>query len=298
MVIKHLVWASHGTKMLKVSSQRQMVVALCCGIMALTSCEHEIDFDFPTAEAQVVFEGEVSNERTFVRISHTRAMTDSTKNHFIGDAKVWISVDGGAEEQLYYDASKKSYLSAMGLTAQPGHTYHMRAIVDGNQYEATSTMQPTIEVDSVAFRWVDVLKERIFFYYIKGKDPIADARSYTLCRLYRGNELFRWNARSGRSSIDGIFEYDIICSSNKEIDDGKSESGQLPLADGDTIRAEILNIDRHTWEFFHSLMYGESTASNAISNIGGGARGVFMAAYITRPDTLVFDREKLAEKKE
>ena len=52
----------------------------------VVSCEREIGFDYPTSEAKIVFDGEISNEGVFVRISRTRPMADSTKNHFISTA--------------------------------------------------------------------------------------------------------------------------------------------------------------------------------------------------------------------
>ena len=38
--------------------------------------------------------------------------------------------------------------------------------------------------------------------------------------------------------------------------------------------------------------------NNPLTNIRGGAQGIFMAAYITRPDTLVFNRAELTETEE
>ena len=257
----------------------------------VVSCEREIGFDYPTSEAKIVFNGEISNEGVFVRISRTRPMSDSTKNHFIRTAQVWISSDDGTEEQLYYDENQQRYLSSTGLVGIPGHTYTMRALVDEHTYEASSTMQPPAPVDTVFFRWIDALNERIYFVCVRGHDPRPNERNYYLCRLMRGNELFRWNPRSGRSSIDGIFEYDVVCSSESEIDKGIDEYGGIPLMDGDTIRTELITIDRACWDFYQSLMISERTTANAITNVRGGALGIFMAANITRPDTLVFKRE-------
>lgn len=269
------------------------ILALCCGIMALASCEHEIDFDFPTAEAQVVFEGCISNEGVSVRISHTRSMGDSVSQQAVPGAQVWIADDEGNEEQLYYDGQEHSYLSHTGLTGVAGHTYSMRAIVDGRHYEASSTMMPPTPIDSIGFRWIDVLNERIYFLYLKGRDPVPDARNYLLLRLYRDGEVFRWNTHSGRSSVEGKFEYDVVCATEKGMKEERDDYGKIPLRDGDILRTEVLSIDRPAWEFYQSLLYGQTVMTNAISNIRGGAQGVFMATSITRPDTLVFDRATL-----
>lgn len=259
-------------------------------LLMVTGCEHTISFDYPETEPVVVIEGRVSNEDTYVRISRTRAMTDTVKNHAVADAQVWIGTDGGDEEQLIFDPRTQQYVSATGLVGVPGRTYRLRAQVDGRRYEAASTMLPPVVVDTVFFRWAEVLEQRIFLFCLMGQEPLANERNYLLCRLFRNGELFRWNPRSGRSSVDGRFEYDIVCSSEKEIDKGVDDDGKTPLQDGDSIALEVMSIERPCWEYFQSLLYGERTSHNALTNISGGAQGVFMAVSVTRPDTLVFDR--------
>lgn len=271
---------------------KSLLFFACC-LMALSACEHEIDFDYLTSETKIIFDGRISNEGVFVRISEMRPMSDSTKHHAVSDAQVWIASDDGSEEQLYYDARQECFLSSTGLTGTPGQTYTMRATVNGQRYEASSTMLAPTPVDTIFFRYVDVLNQRIYFVCIKGRDPLPDDRNYYLHRLWRGDELFRWNPRSGRSSVDGVFEYDIVCNSEKDIENGIDDDGKIPLRDGDVINAEVMSIGRSEWEYFHSLLYGAATMSNPLTNIRGGAQGIFMAASITRPDTIVFNRAEL-----
>jgi len=271
---------------------KSLLFFACC-LMAISACEHEIDFDYLTSEPKIIFDGRISNEGVFVRISEMRPMSDSTKHHAVSDAQVWIASDDGSEEQLYYDARQDCFLSSTGITGTPGQTYSMKATVTGQRYEASSTMLAPTPVDTIFFRYVDVLNQRIYFVCIKGRDPLPDDRNYYLHRLWRGDELFRWNPRSGRSSVDGVFEYDIICNSEKDIENGIDDDGKIPLRDGDVINAEVMSIGRSEWEYFHSLLYGAATMSNPLTNIRGGAQGIFMAASITRPDTLVFNRAEL-----
>lgn len=274
--------------------QAALTLLLALALSALVSCEREIEVDYPYADAKVVFDGQVSNESVFVRVSHTRPMADSTKNHYIDNAQVWIACDDGSEEQLYYDEQQQSYLSPTGMVGTSGHTYQMRAVVDGRQYEAQATMPPPAPIDTIFFRWVEVLHHtRIFFVCVRGRDALPGKRNYYLCRLMRGTELFRWNPRSGRSNINGTFEYDIICSSESEMETGFDDNGKTPLADGDTLNMELMTIDYECWRYFQSLMASNSTTTNPVTNIRGGGLGVFMATNITRPDTLVFNKETL-----
>lgn len=265
---------------------------------ALCSCEHEIDFDYPTAEAKVIIEGQVSTEDVMVRISHTRPMGDNSKDQAISDAQVWVSSDDGYEEQLVYDQDEQCYKSATGMVGSAGHTYHLKAIVDGQQYTSKSTMPLKAQVDSVFFRYIEALDIRMYFVCIQGVDPIPNERNYYLMRLMRGDEIFRWNPRSGRSNVDGIFEYDIICSSEKDMEKGIDDNGKIPLMDGDTIEVVAMSIERPAWLYFQSLVSSTTTASNPITNIEGGAQGVFMAPNITRPEAIVFDKETVKGNKD
>lgn len=267
-----------------------LMLAFVC-IVVVTSCQREIDFDYPTAVPAVIIEGQISNENVFVRINKTRPMMDNAAAQPIPDAEVWISCTDGTNEQLIYDSDEGCYLSATGLTAKAGKTYKMRATVEGRQYEATSTMQQTAVIDSVYFRYIKVLKERVYFYCVKGKDPIPDERNYYLCRLMRGDEIFRWNTRSGRSNVNGKFEYDMMCSTESAIDKGPNEDDDMPLAEGDTLALLLMTLDRESWEYFQSLNVSQRTTANPITNIKGGAQGVFAATNITRADPIVFRKK-------
>ena len=275
-----------------ISSQMRYIFLFSC-LLALFSCEREISFDYPTAETKVVFDGLISNEGVSVRITHTRPIDEKQEEQPVGTAQVWIISDDGVEEQLVYDKQNGCYTSATGLVGIPGHQYQMKAIVDGRHFEATSTMQEAVVVDTVFFRSVKLLQERLFLYCVKGVDHRPDDRLFYLCKLMRDDKIFRWNHRSGRSVIDGAFEYDIICSTESDMDKGIDADGLVPLMEGDTIRMEMLTIDRPCWDYFQSMFFSETTTSNPLTNIKGGAMGIFMAAGITRPDTIVFEKKKV-----
>ncbi len=264
----------------------------------LCACQHEIQFDFPPTETALVIEGQVSNEDVFVRISHTRPLADTIKTNTVSAATVFLSSDDGFEEQLVFNEHDGCFRSPSGMVGAPGHTYRMRATVEGRDYEASSTMQPQAQVDTVYFRCVEALQMRLFFFCLKGVDPIPDERNYYLCRLMRKGEVFRWNPRSGRSSVNGTFEYDIPCSTQKDMDEGIDNDGKIPLMDGDTISLVLMTIDRPAWEYFQSMMVSDRTTTNPITNIKGGAQGVFMAANITRPEAVVFDQEAVVNQKD
>lgn len=275
--------------MCKFSQMKYIFFFIC--LLGLYSCEREISFDYPTSETKVIFDGIISNEGVSVRISRTRPIGDKQKGQPVSTAQVWIVSDDGEEEQLVYDEQKGCYTSVTGLVGIPGHEYQMKAVLDGHHYEATSLMQDAVVVDTAYFRSVKILQDRLYFYCVKGVMPTQDKRVYHLCKLLRGDEVFRWNPWSGRGIIDGRIEYDIICSSESDMDKGIDDEGLIPLMEGDTIRMELLTIDRACWDYYQSLVVSELMTANPLTNIKGGAEGIFMAAGIARPDTIVFRKK-------
>lgn len=262
-------------------------------LAVLTACEHEISFDYPSAEPQLVFDGQISNEGVTIKISRTRQMNDSTKNHAVDNAQVWISSDGGDNELLVYDEQQHCYVSATGLVGEPGRQYTMRATVDGHDYEATSTMMQPAPIDTVFFRWMEVMNERIYFLSLRVIDAYPDERNYYWYRLMRGTEVFRWYCRSDRGSKPGFFEYDLLCSLEKDLDKDTDDNGERPLHNDDILQLEMMTVDRTTYEFFQSLKTNVRTAANPISNIRGGALGFFSAVNITRSAPVKFNKNEV-----
>lgn len=259
----------------------------------LTSCEHEIDFTYPESQPLLVFQGGVSNIGTMVSIQRTRSMTDTKPQDLVTDAEVWIDCDDGTSERLEYDDELEYYRSLTGLQGTPGRTYHMRAIVDGKTYEGSSTMQPEAPIDTVFLRSFKVMEERIFMFSVKAVDPNPDERSFYWYRLLRNDEPFRWGCRSDRSSEKGWFEYDIICSSEREMTKDVDDSGKEPLHEGDELSLLIMTTDYTTYQYLQSLVTSERTSSNPISNITGGALGIFTTINITASDPIVFHKDEV-----
>ncbi|MCR4852198.1 MAG: DUF4249 family protein [Prevotella sp.] len=262
-------------------------------LLALTSCEHEIDFTYLEGDAKVVIEGYVTNEGVSVRVGRTTSMTATETQPPISDAEIWIDCDDGTSEQLVYNSQYGAYFSTTGMVGQAGHTYHMRALVDGHTYEASSDMQQPAPIDTVFFRSIKVMEERLFLFSLKAKDPDADERNFFWYKLMRENKDYRWGCRSDRGGDYGWFEYDIACSTEKDLTKEVDDDNEEPLHEGDTLQLMLMTTDYDTYEYIQSLLTSERTTSNPITNIKGGALGVFTTASITRSEPLVFHKDEV-----
>ena len=266
--------------------------------MALTACEKELDFKYHETEPVVVIEGRVTNEGTEVVITKSRSVTDSVKGRCQQGALVVVS-SNDTKVQVGYDPTTDSYRSA--LTGEPGTTYTMTVDFEGHHYEASSTMPPAAPIVSAEFLWQPVMKERLLVFEVWATDPEPDVRNYYLYRMDRHSahphlkdkdqsQPYRWNVFDDRGNPPGLIYRDVMCSSEKAMDEDEEENWERLLYDGDEIRFTLMTIDRDVYDYYASLRAGQRGGANPKSNITGGCQGYFAAGSITRIRPQVFHR--------
>lgn len=278
-------------------------------LLLLTACQKEIDINYHDVSPVVTIEGRITNEQTYVLITRTRSMEDSVKSRGISGATVLISSDS-LSEQLVYDARTGCYQSPSGLKGVPGRTYHLTVKLDGQQYEATSTMPQPAPIISAEFVRQPMLDNEILMYEMWAVDPEPDARNYfwyrmdryaqaPQVRLEQGEDPYRWNTFDDRGSLVGRIYRDIICVDEEMLngaEDIEEDFLKTILFDGDTIALQLMAIDRPTFEYYQSLGVGQRMGANPISNITGGCLGYFTAGCVTHADTVVYRSKNLKQK--
>jgi hypothetical protein len=278
-----------------------IIVLLAVG---LTACTKEIDFDYHEVEPQLMIEGRVTNEGSEVLITRTRSVLDSVKSPCLTGAEVVITTDG-VIEHLPYDTRTRSYHSAFRGTV--GQTYHLSVNFDGHHYEATSTMPAPAPIKSTEFLWQSVVDERILFYEVYAADTEPDERNYFWYRMDRQSnhphfknkpqtDAYRWNVFEDRGHLPGQITCDVMCMSQRAVDEDKEENWKSILYEGDIVTFKLMTIDRSTFDFLKSLRAGQSGGANPISNIKGDpCLGYFTATSITHADTIRFSFANIRE---
>lgn len=278
-------------------------------LLLTVSCQKEIDLDYHEVDPVVCIEGRVTNEGIYVLITHTRSMDDSVKVRGIRGAVVTITADDGRTEQLEYDARSGYYRSPSDWKGVPQQTYHLNVLLDGQQYEAVSTMPMPAPVTSAKFVWQSVLKNRLLVLTVWATDPEPDVRNYYWYRVNRqsvdttarrkyGADPYRWNVFDDRGSMGGRIYRDIHCMMELEDDEEPEDEDDYRrslLFDGDTITFQLMTIDRPTFDYYQSLTVGQRMGANPRSNITGGCLGYFVAGCVTRSDTLYYRKESIQE---
>lgn len=271
--------------------------------VVLTACEKEIYLDYHDIAPLVCIEGRVTNEQVYVHITRSRSMDDSVRGRGISGAIVTIGT-GSHVEQLVFDSRDGIYRPATDMKGVAGNTYTLKVLLDGQEYQATSTMPQAAPITSAQFIWQPVLDNGMLMYEVWAVDAQPEERGYYWYRMDRraadakvrrkqGTEAYRWSVFDDRGSQGGHLYRDIMCV-NEEMYDGEDiEDDQLKsvLFDGDTISLQLMTIDRPAFEYYQSLSIGQRMGANAKTNISGGCLGYFVAGSVTTTDTIIYSKD-------
>ncbi len=98
-----------------------------------------------------------------------------------------------------------------------------------------------------------------------------------------------------RGNPPGFVFRDIHCMMERTAEEDKEDDWDRILYAGDTITMQLMTIDQPTYDYFRTLISGQSGGANPISNITGGCLGYFTAASICRSDTLIYRPEEVLD---
>ncbi|MCU0469965.1 MAG: DUF4249 domain-containing protein [Arcicella sp.] len=254
-------------------------------VLGLTSCQKEIDIDLNSTNAQVVIEGEITdqNEPYTVKITKTVNFTESNNYPAIKGANVTISDNVGNSEKLI-ETSAGVYQTSK-LRGISGRIYTMTVSAEGKTYTAQSTMPALVKLEDIrvvksTFR-PPTEKEDLYNVFPQFTDPIATGNNY---RFIQSTD------KSGKDNT--------IIVANDNVENGQPNSRPIFSRDfkikvGDILTLEMRTIDRPTYNYLFTLVQiagngpgGGTTPSNPDSNIIGGALGYF-SAYTVQKKTIV-----------
>jgi hypothetical protein len=259
---------------------RIIVLVLFSG---LNSCQKVINLDLNSPSPQLVVEANISDRPGpyFVRLSKTVNFDEITNIPTVPGATVEISDSSSGKRETLIELKDGIYMTS-SLSGLPGHRYKLTIKTDGQDYESVSEMP--FPAGSLK---LDIKRE------VDNEDSFGGNS---------GNPTFRYRVNY---EINDPAEYTnyyrfVIYHKNREIrsrrvfDDqfhnGKIIADDFILRDtinfdpGDTVRIELQNIDRNTFDFFRTLREGASglsflsaSPSNPISNISNNGLGYFSA---------------------
>jgi hypothetical protein len=252
----------------------------------LISCQKVINIDLNSPSPQLVVEATISDKQGpyFVRLSKTVNFDGITKIPPVLGAMVEISDSSSGTRENLIELKGGIYMTS-SLRGMPGHRYKLTIKTDGQVYEAVSGMP--FPVGSVK---LDIKREidnpdsfggnsggQTFRYRVNYEinDPAEYTNYYRFIIFHKNKEL------RSRRVFDDQFHNGKIIADDFVLHD------TINFDPGDTVRIELQNIDRNTFNFFRTLRDGASglsflsaSPSNPISNISNNGLGYFSSISV------------------
>jgi hypothetical protein len=265
------------------------IITLFCTVIVLIffsgliSCQKVINIDLNSPSPQLVVEADISDKPGpyFVRLSKTVNLDEITKIPPVTGAMVEISDSSSGISENLIELKDGIYMTS-SLSGIPGHRYKLTIKADGQVYDAVSGMPFPVGSLKLDIKreinnpdsFVGNSGDQAFRYRVNYEinDPVEFTNYYRFVIYHKNREL-----RSRR-----VF--------NDQFHNGKIIADDFVLHDtinfdpGDTVRIELQNIDRNTFNFFRTLREGagglsflSASPSNPISNISRNGLGYFSA---------------------
>lgn len=250
---------------------RKIVLIIFANLL-LYSCERVIDVDLNEAAPAIVIEGNLSNIQKVaeVKISMTSSYFDTLPSDKISGANVTVISDFG-EKYILNEIENGIYKTDITWFKE-GSTYQLFVETNDKIYEATSTLNQPVLIDSINFYYEDSpFFESGYYVNVYLTDPPGIKNYYRL--KYLKNGLLQ-------NTID-----DLILFNDRYLDGNAIEITlyNQPFELNDTITVQLISLDGGAFEYlrtFHEMVNnnpGSAAPANPNSNISNGALGYFSA---------------------
>lgn len=281
-------------------------------VVALCSCEKDIDFDLKYAEPVVVVDAEIENgQPPTVALSRSLSFfsaitAELLTNSFIRNAEVTMSngtvthrlkeytVPLGNNYFIYYYGIDSSNL-ATAFVGEFNKQYNLTIKVDGKTYTSQTT--------------IPALTKRFDSIWTKPPPPNVDTSKRILMAKVTdppglGNYIRYFTKKNSERflpAFNSVFNDEIVDGTTYQgqVDPGADRNLPAPTGDdkffarGDTIVFKLSNIDKSSFTFWNTWEFNQQSIGNpfsqpgkVIGNISNGALGAF-CGYASQVATLI-----------
>ena len=246
------------------------VIAVIC-----SSCEKVIDVTLDDSTSQIVIEGEVTNVKGPYTVTVTESKNFEENNSFPGrdDAVVTIKdMTSGITETLKSKGAG-AYQTAV-LLGVAGRTYQLKVVLGDKTYTASSRIPTTaVKLDRI-FAKRFTLDSKDIYIVPNFKDPVGKGNYYRLRQWVRGKLVKGSYVRDDEATDARNYDSSLFY-------DTDPKAGNPLINNGDAIMVELQCVDKGVHDFYRTLnttiAQDAATPANPLSNISGGALGVFNA---------------------
>ncbi len=245
------------------------ILALSC-LSAMASCTKVIDVNLNRSNPQYIVEAEVTNTDTVQSVHITRSINFSERNVFPPVENALVIMSDGQVSTDTLVQSVPGYYVTRKIQGTPGHTYTLMIFVDGQRFTSTSTMPPTVYIDTLqtvvqSSFGQQIKAPQIAFHETKGSGNfyryVVHRNGRQLKTLYFDNDLANEGVAMERSLPDSDSSY---------------KSGEL--AD-----IELQSISKEMYDYYFSLQQtidqSSATPANPVTNIKGDNVSGYFSTY-------------------
>lgn len=292
-------------------------------IISISGCVEDFDFKLQKAEARLVVEGLITNQKGPYYVRLTKSMpggvTTIDRNYFqtdhaipVEDAAVTITDDNGQCDTLKYiiinlypdvhqdDLYNQGFYATQKLQGIPGHTYTLKITWEGKEYEASAFMPPVPKIDSLSYylkKCEIVGKSDYYIPLLYFKEP-QDTVNYYLFQL---NE----DLQSRIYSSVQLWQFSVLSDTYLEpyVNGLNISRGATPrgidflgaYSEGQTIYIALSSLTKEAYSFYKNLLDQfesdggayKPTPASPPGNISNGALGFFRASAVSEGRTYI-----------
>jgi hypothetical protein len=264
---------------------------LALTVIIFNSCQRVINLDLNTASPQVVIFGYVTDQPGIdtVKITKSGSYFNPGTYPTVTNATVIISDNASPVKDTLIQVDSGVYAVPPNFTGITGHTYTMRALVGGKEYDAVSSMPAAVNMDSISIYSIGTTTDSNGY-------AVNDTNFHVRCYFHDpagiGN-YYRLQAIVNGVIMDSL---DEITVESDQFADGTQLNVRLrgiePIQ-GSIVTVQLMSIDAGTYNFY-TVLRSVASAGNPVStavpqnpptNIIGGALGYF-SAYPIRSETM------------
>jgi hypothetical protein len=239
--------------------------------LLFSGCEKVIDVDLNDADPHIVIEGNLGYNPYLaeVKISMTSSYFDTLPPEKVSGAIVTVSNDFG--EKYIFNETQNGIYQSKDIRYKIGETYRLSVEANGEKYEASSKLNPPVNIDSIKFYYEDSFSFFDAGYYVNIYlfDPPGIKNFYRV-KVSKNGLL--------KNSIDDLFIFDdrYVDGNSLEINLFNSSFQQ-----NDTVTVQLISLDQGAYEYFKTFGEvvnnnpGSAAPANPNSNISNGALGYF-----------------------
>lgn len=279
-------------------------------LLAATACTERIDLDLESADPVIVIYGTVTDTLGYQSISISSSVPyfDKADNPAVSGALVSITAPDNETWQLYESETEKGlYRTDEPKAGKAGSSYHLRVECDFDGdgarelYEATSSMLPTFNMDSVEVIQIHHMGRSRFTACLYAQEPAGE--DFYVSKYFVNDSLVTKLSEYGLMDdaltdgqyLNGIMVYNF--SDRRQIDDYDEEEQNRRkfVSPGDTVTVEFARVEEGYFNFItqaQRMKNGENPMfggppSNIQGNISNGGAGYFAAFSRTSMKTVV-----------